>query len=399
MPPSITTLVWIDSTGYNFADYPTFLAWYQSSYQSVYGSDVYIDPDSLDGQWLAIQAQAAYDLAALGASVYNSFSPITAQGTGLARVVKINGLTKESASYSTVTLTIVGTAGTVITNGFATDTLGQQWNLPSSVTIPSAGTIGVVATAQVIGLVTASIGTITTIGTPTFGWQSVTNAAAATPGAAIESDAELRVRQQASTSLPAQTVFDATLAAVANVTGVSKVQGYENYTGSTVNGLPAHSICVVTVGGAGQAIANAIGGKKTPGTNPFGNTGPFTYVDGAGLSVPIYYSVAVTAEIQATISVTRNTGWASSTTVLIQQAVAAYLDELNIGSVIYTSNMYPIALLLGTPQAGTFYITNITIGKNGGGQASTPISLATGENAENPVCNGAVGGDVTITVT
>lgn len=382
---SITTLVFVDSAGYHFADYPTFLNYYQTGYQNIYGTDTYIDPDSQDGQWLAFQAQAAYDMATVGASIYNSFSPLTAQGAGLARVVKINGLTKESASFSTVDVTVVGTAGTVITDGFGTDTLNQQWNLPSTVTIPSSGSIDVTATAQNIGLVTAEANTITTIGTPTFGWQTINNAAAAIPGAAIESDTDLRIRQQQSQAIAAQTVFDATLAAVANVTGVSKTQGYENFTDSSVNGLPPHSICVVTVGGNSTDIVNAIGVKKTPGTNPFGNTGPFTYTDSKGLPVPIYYSEAVTAEIQVTVNVTENTGWTSDTEDLIKQAVADSINLLNIGSIVYPSSLYPIALLLGTAVAGTYYITSIEIGKNGGMQSSSPIALATGENAENPV--------------
>jgi uncharacterized phage protein gp47/JayE len=397
MPPSITTLIYIDSTGYFFADYPTFLAWYQSGYQAIYGTDVYIEPDSQDGQWIALQAQAAYDMAAFGASVYNSLSPVTAQGAGLSRVVKINGLERDIASFSTVTVTIVGVAGTPITNGYVTDTLSQQWNLPSSVVIPSAGTIDVIATSNVIGAVFADIGTVTTIGTPTLGWQSVTNAAAATPGAPVETDAELRARQVVSTSLPALTPFDATLAAVANVAGVTKVTGYENYTDSTVNGLSPHSICVVTVGGASTDIATAIMSKKTPGTNPVGNTGPIVVDDAQGMPVSIFYSEAVVAEIQVTLNITTTTGWSSDYEVLIQNAVAAYLNALPIGSPIYYFELLGPAFLGGTAANGTFFISAITIGKNGGSQSATNITLATGINAEDPVCDPTA--DITLVVT
>ncbi len=128
----ITDLVYIDDTGYHFSDYPAFLSWLQDKYRGVYGADVYLEADSQDGQFLAILAKAFYDTAAVGASVYNSFSPVTAQGVGLARLVKINGLTKQVPSFSTVILTIVGTAATVITDGVAKDTLGQKWLLPAT---------------------------------------------------------------------------------------------------------------------------------------------------------------------------------------------------------------------------------------------------------------------------
>lgn len=394
---SVSDLVFIDATGYNYGSYPDFLAWITAQYQGIYGADVYIDPDSMDGQFLAILAQAFYDTAALGNSVYSSFSPLTSQGAGLSRVVKINGIARLSPSYSTATVTIVGTAGTVITNGVVQDTLNQLWNLPSTVTIPFAGTIDVTATAQVIGFVTAEIGTITILFTPTLGWQTANNAAAATPGEPVETDAQLRQRQSVSTALPAQTVFDATLGAVANVTGVTKVEGYENFTDTAVGLLTPHSICVATVGGAGMDIANAITAQKTPGTNPIGNTGPFSTFDARGMPLSIYYTVAMTASIQVTVNVASGVGWSTDFVVEMETAVAAYINALNIGSTVFFTQLFVPAYLIGTPAQGTFSITSLTIGKNGGSQSAANISLVTGFNAENPVCNPLV--DVNIVVT
>lgn len=394
----LSQLVYVDATGYHFADYPAFLQWLTAKYQGIYGEDVYIDPDSMDGEFLAILAKALYDTAALGASIYNSFSPLTAQGVGLSRVVKINGIRRNRPSFSTVTLTIVGSAGTVINNGVATDDLDQKWLLPALVTIPNTGTIDVVATAERIGLVTAEPNTITSIFTPTRGWQSVTNAAAAIPGDAVESDAQLRNRQAQSTSLPAITPLDATLAAVANVEGVSKVQGYENYTDSTDSlGLPPHSTCVVTVGGDQTEIATQILRKKTPGTNPVGNTGPITVPDARGMPVQIRYSQAVTASIQVTVNIVAVAGWSNDYIDDIKQAVAEAINLLPIGAVIYYTALFVPALLVGTPAYGTFSLTSIAIGKNGGGQSSSNIALAQGTNAENPVCNPSV--DITVNVS
>lgn len=395
---NLSDLVFIDSTGYHYADYPTFLAWLTTQYQGIYGADVYLEADSMDGQFLAILANAFFQTAQLGASVYNSFSPLTGQGVGLSRTVKINGLTRLSPSFSTVVLTIVGTSGTTINNGIATDQINQQWLLPTTVVIPDSGTIDVTATAQLIGFVTANASSITNIFTPTRGWQTVTNAGAASPGAPVETDAELRIRQSLSTSVPAQTVFDATLGSVANVTGVTKVTGYENYTDTTdANGLPAHSICVVTVGGASQDIANAIGAQKTPGTNPTGNAGPFVVLDARGMPLNIKYSVALPAEIQVTVNGIASPAWSTNSIPLIQAAIAAYLNAIPIGSIIFFSGLYIPAYLIGTPQQGTYSITSIVIGKNGGSQSASDITLATGMNAEDPLCNPSV--DVTVNIS
>lgn len=395
---TIEELVYIDSTGYHYADYPAFLAWLTAEYQGIYGADVYLEADSMDGQFLAILAQAFYQTAALGASIYNSFSPLTSQGAGLSRVVKINGLKRRVPSYSTVTLTVVGSGGTVITNGIAADAIGQQWNLPASVTIPGGGTIDVTATAAVIGFVTAEMNTITSIFTPTRGWQTVNNAAAATPGDAVETDAQLRQRQSVSTSLPAQTVFDATLGAVANLDGVTKVQGYENFTDiEDANGLDPHSICVVVVGGNEDEIAQAIVDQKTPGTNPVGNTGPITAYDSRGLPLSIYFSEAVTATIAATVTGVANIGWSTDYVPLIKAAVAAAINALPIGQEIFYTALFVPAYLYGTAAFGTFSVTSITIGIDGGSQSSANIVLDTGIDAQNPVCDPDT--DVTVTIS
>lgn len=398
---TVADLVFINSTGYHFADFPTFLDWLTTQFQNIFGSDVYLQPDAQDGQLVAIFSKANYDVAALGAATFNSFSPLTAQGIGLSRLVKINGLTRLSPSFSTVTLTLVGTAGTVITNGVASDVLQQQWLLPANVVIPLSGTIDVLAVANLIGFVAAEANTITTIFTPTLGWQMVNNAAAATPGAAVESDALLRTRQSISTSIPAQTVFDAAVGRVANVAGVSKVKGWENFTGVTDSiSLPPHSINITVVGGGSTDIANAIVSGKTPGTNPVGNTGPILVYDAQGMPLNIYFGRAVTASIQATIDVTAGPGWSSDYVSLIEAAVAAAINDLPIGSsILYTSLFLP-AYLQGTPAFGTFTVSDITVGKNGGGQSHTLIVLDQGlqnAGAQNPVCD--PNADVTVVVT
>lgn len=397
----LSDLVYIDSTGYHFADYPTFLQWRKDQYKAIYGDDVYLEADSQDGQLLAAQAKSDYDTAALGASVYNSFSPVTAQGVGLSRNVKINGLERQKPSFSTVTLTIVGTAGTVITNGIAADVLGQQWLLPSTVTIPFSGTIDVLAVAVVVGFVVAEANTVTTLFTPTLGWQSVNNADAATPGEPVESDAALRIRQSISTSIPAQTVFDSAIGRVGNVAGVTKVRGWENFTNSTDSiSLPAHSINITVVGGASIDIANAIVSGKTPGTNPVGNTGPILVYDSKGMPLNIYFGRAITATIQATINVTAGVGWSNDYIPLIKAAVATAINALPIGSSILYTTLFLPAYLQSTQAYGTYTISDITVGKNGGAQSHTLISLnqgLQGSGAQNPVTDPLT--DVTVVVT
>lgn len=381
---TVNDLVFIDQTGYNYSDFPTFLSWLQDQYKAIYGADVYLGADSQDGQFLTVVAQALFDAAALGASVYNSFSPVTAQGVGLARVVKINGITKRAATYSTVTLTVVGVANTVILNGIAQDTLGQQWLLPASVTIPGGGTIDVAATAKDIGAINAGIGSITTIFTPTLGWQTVTNAAAATPGAPIETDAQLRVRQTVSTALPAETVFDATIGAVANLTGVSAIRGYENDSDITDgNGLPPHSICVVATGGVGLDICQTIMDYKTPGTNTFGSVSNLVK-DAKGMPLTIKYQPSVPATISARVTLVTGAGWSTDFETLIKNAVAAIINAGQIGATVLYTTLFAPAYLNGAVQSQSYSVVSIELKKNAGAYAAANVSL---NFDEQPVCN------------
>lgn len=372
---AISDLVFIDSTGYHYADYPTFLEFRKQQYRQIYGADIYLEPDSQDGQLVAIQAQADYDTAVLGASVYNSFSPATAQGVGLARNVKINGLKKGVPTNSTVDLVIVGVAGTPIIGGIATDALNNKWALPSPTLIPGGGSITVTATNQEKGAIPANPNTITTIFTTTRGWQSVNNPAAATPGAPVESDAALRIRQAKSTSLPARTVFDATLSGVGNLTGVTAFRGYENQSDTTDgNGLPSHSICVVVQGGSAPEIAQTILLYKTPGTDTFGNTTENVY-DSHGMPYAISLQRPTVATIGAQIIVTPLQGWSTDFEALIAAAVAAYINAVPIGDIVQYTQLFVPAYLLGTAANGTYNIVSIEINKNGGSFAAANVVL------------------------
>lgn len=371
---AVSDLAYIDSAGYHYADFPTYLAYVQGVFQGIYGQDIYLGADSQDGQFAAAFAQALFDTASLGASDYNSFAPVTAQGTGLSRVVKINGLSRVVANYSTVNLDIGGTEGTTLTNCIAVDSFQQQWSIPT-VTIPNTGTITVTATALTIGAIQADANTITGLFTPTQGWQTVNNPAAATPGTGVESDAALRARQAVSTSNPSLTVFQGTLGAVANVPDVTKVKGYENPTNSTdANGLPPHSFAVVIVGGDAMAIAQAIQIHKTPGTQTVGTTSEVVY-DSNGMPITIHFYVATQATINCTVTINTLVGYTSAYAALIQEAISAAIAAYPIGADIVLTQLYVAAYLIGTPAGATFQIVSIQISKNSDPLGNSNVQL------------------------
>lgn len=345
--PLATLACTIDANGISAPSYTDILGSLTASLQSIYGSDIYIDPDSQDGQWIAVLAQMVNDGNQADITTYNSYSPTYAQGAGLSSVVKINGLRRQTWSNSTAVVTLVGQAGSTISNGVAQDTSQNLWNLPTTVTIPLSGSIDVTAVAQQPGNIIAPAGTITTIYTPTRGWQSVTNAVAATPGNPVEMDATLRQRQAASTSISAITPLQAIISNVAETAGIGRYAIYQNKTGATdSNGIPGHSIAVVAEGGDVAAIANAIEAKVSPGTGTYGTTTE-TVEDPAGVPTPISFFEMSEVYVIVQANIVPLTGYVSTTGTLAQNAIVQYFANFPIGQDSMLGKLFGPANLSG----------------------------------------------------
>ncbi|WP_026383402.1 baseplate J/gp47 family protein [Achromobacter xylosoxidans] len=384
---------YIDATGFHAPSYQDVVDYFKGKYREIYGNDIYLEADSQDGQLIGVFALAFYDCVSLSSAVYNSFSPSTSQGVGLSTNVKINGIRRRTATNSTVDLTIVGQAGTVISNGQAIDSFDNRWLLPASVTIPLSGSVTVTATAQNVGAINSAPNTVTRIGTPTMGWQSVTNPLASTPGVAVESDAELRARQTVSTALPSKSVLDGTIGAVGNVSGVTRFKGYENDTNSTsADGLPAHSIAIVAEGGSSADIAQAIAVHKTPGTYTYGTTAVTVY-DQYGVPNTIRFFRPTVVPIKVVVNIQALQGYSTPYADQIKAAVAAYINALGIGTDVLYTKLYTPANLPGTASGDTFDIVSVLVARDAGTPAAANVAITISEVADCQLSN------ITVNVT
>jgi uncharacterized phage protein gp47/JayE len=356
----------ITAAGITIPSYNDIYTSLQASAQAIYGSDVYLDPDSQDGQMLAIYAKAYNDQNNAIVTVYNSFSPSYAQGVLLSLLVRINGLTRDVATNSSVYVTLTGNSDAVVTNGVVQDTQGNLWNLPASVTITDGSVSGILATAQQVGAINVGIGTVTTIFTPQLGWTGVTNPAASIPGAPVETDAALRIRQAGSVSLPASSPLGAIYAAIGEIPGVTQWTVYENNSAITdTNGVPSHSISVIVLGGNSTTIAEIIQLTKSEGTGTYGTTSVVVTDPQSGLPITINFYILVQVPIYVSVSIT---GIAapippdSAVTQAIQNAIAASVSGLAIGEDVYYSQLYPPAQLDNIGPGSTYYVTSLTVG-------------------------------------
>lgn len=355
----------IDESGISAPTYDQILAWLKSQYRGIYGDDVYLDNDSLDGQWLGVLALQFSHVNNACIKTYNSFSPKTAGTDALTRNVKINGIQRGLSTYSTADVTIEGTPGTVITSGIVGDNNNNRWLLPASVTIPSSGLITVTARAEKAGAVFASAGSINKILKPARGWQSVSNANTSSIGQDAESNSRLRQRQALSVSINAISQTEAMRGAILSLNNVVRCKTFENTTDVVdENGLPAKSVCVVVSGGDAQTIAQIMRVKKSMGCAWHGNTNVTllnTYSEPEVISI---YRPDI-KNISFHIQIITNESYSADTSDAIAQNLANYVNALDIGDKILQTRLYGPATLYGAEQSRTYEITNLTMKVDG----------------------------------
>ena len=381
----------IDQTGYQVKTQQQWFDEEIARYQAV-DPNWNLDPSTPDGAKAAADAEIFANLDELGQAAYNSKDPDKARGSDLDTLCAITGVARSPGASSTVSLTLTGTNGTVITAGsLVEDIAGEQWSLDADATIAS-GTATVSATSVNTGQIQANIGDINRIVTPLAGWQTVTNPGVATPGTNPETDAELRLRRNDSVSLPGQNQVDATYAAVAAVADVRHVRIYENDTASVdANSQPAHSTEILVDGGADADIALAIYLKRNPGPLQHQSatavdvdvTSPVT-----GNTKEIKFSRPTAVPITVAVTIANDGSVPASDEDVIKQAILDYLDGnlidadqgfnqfgFGIGQDVFASRFYtPVNKIIGARGASS--ITSITVNA-GATQAIAFNELAT----------------------
>ena len=208
--------------------------------------------------------------------VYTQFDPSSAVKASLESLVQLNGITRQTGSFSTVAQDLVGDPSTLIEAGKQISN-GQEgapiWLTTEDVTIGGSGTESTILQASEKGAIPALSGTLTTILTPVPGWTSTTNTADADLGQPVEDDPELRARRDDSTEVPSVAPVEAIYGNLLNLEGVEFVRVLINNTLSVDSrGIDPKSIAAVVVGGDDLEIAETLFLRSPAGAGFFGNT-------------------------------------------------------------------------------------------------------------------------------
>ena len=371
----------IDTNGITTPTYDDYRNYLAENFRAIYGDDLYLEPDSQDGQLISIYALALYDTSQAIAAAYHSYPVGSAQGAGLSRMVPLNGIRRRPATFTQVDVCLVGVGGTLIRGGIVEDIYGNKYSLPASVTIPASGEIIVTAVASEPGAIRAAIGEVNKIATPTRGWQSVENLDATSPGEAVETDFELRIRQAVSTELPSLSVADGILGGVLNLPNVTKGILYENDTNVVdENGIPGHTISLVVEGGDVNDIAEMIRLKKTPGTGTFGDV-LVTVYDRYGTPTVIKFFRPTDVYVTVDVYLKASSRYDGSLTDVIKNNLSAYVKQLPIGGDILINRLFaPVYAADFEARNRTFEVTAINAAL--AGEEPVPVDIPIDFNAQ-----------------
>jgi hypothetical protein len=187
-----------------------------------------------------------------------------------------------------------------------------------------AAAADVLAESEDVGPVVGAPRDITQIVNETLGWRGVTNVAEAELGRVVAGDPELRILREEELGGAGSAPFDALLAALLRVAGVTSVALFVNNADTTdAAGVPPHAIEALIRGGADQDVFDQLFRSAAAGVGLHGNQAG-TAVDSQGVSHPVQFSRVVEVPIFVTMSVATGPKYPQDGNMQVQNATVAF---------------------------------------------------------------------------
>ena len=379
----------ISEQGVSATSRSDYIALLNARFRAALGSDLDVSSPTPQGQLIGVLADTLSEVDQAIISQANGIGLTTATGRQLDDIASLFGLSRHSATYSTVTATLTGVTGTRIPEGsLAATTAGDVFATAAGgetgVAIGAGGTVDVAMRAQRSGAVVAAANALSRVITRIAGWDSITNAAAAVPGRAIETDASLRERYRAALGRNARTTLAAMMSAIRDLEGVTDYRVFENGAAvpSTIRGVTigANSILAIVETNPQNAandllVATAILANKSLGV---GTSGRESQVVRApwGHDYTVRFSRPVNIPISVEIRVDAGADFPADGTQQLINRLTEYVNRLGIGDGIGDHSLERPAY-----QVPGHEITDITVERTTASTASIVSGDAPGTTA------------------
>lgn len=310
----------------------------ENAFKSVYGQDVNLSSDTPDGQLIGIFSQELANIHSAVTFIVDMLDPYKAYGKWLEQRALYSGIVRNTASYSYIDdVVLLGMPKTNIPNGTRfTDANNNKWEITEPTKLNDLGSARVKLRSVELGNYDVKENESLTSDTVIIGIDTITTLSASYGGADVETDDQLRKRLLQShviNNLDDRKGIEAKLLQVA---GVKQARVYEN-SGNITNGdgVPAHSINAVIIGGDDKDIAEVITKNKIGGCGLFGQIETSYYYKGDNRLVR--FDRASKVPISVIIEIERINNFNSINT---DEIIKNLKDiNFNIGQNVYTTRL------------------------------------------------------------
>lgn len=345
-------------------------------FKAAFGNDIRTDEESAQGQIIDYFTSLMDNEDKIGLSFFNQLNYRNATGALLSMIAITKGQPRRSGTKAVITcdFTSTSTPYTITTDSLFKDTINDLEFINSSL-------INISSLSQSEQLIASNNGKTGLIITNTLEAQSyypaLTNIeiTAIQDGTDDESDQELILRLSASDSESGINDVEAIVDRLNRLDDTSRVAVIENDTDTISDGVSAHGIEALVLGGLDQDIAETIFNTKASGTTTSGNT-DVEVIDSQGFPRAISFGRPSLVNIFVRIRITsRNGAPISGNFEELRQDTMDYVNQLNIGQDV---SITPISAIWGT---GSFDINQISLSTDGVSYVDTNIVIATREYA------------------
>lgn len=385
-----TNYQYIEPQGLIIPDTSDILTQVQEEFQSAFGTDLVMTPDTPQGLLGTAEALARSKVVANNAAMANQINPNYAGGIFLDAIMSLTGVERNAQTQTLVAnVTVTGVAGTVIPAGSVATTGdgGDQFVSASDVTIPSGGTTTVNFYSFSYGPIACANHALNTIVSGVLGWETVDNDSGSTPastttlGTTTQSDQAARAFRQNTLAYNGLSLPEAITSALYATAGVTSLFFQENVTNATatINGISmvSHSVYACVNGGTDADVAAALLENKSSGAAWNGSTSVSVVEPASGQTYTVKFDRP--AQIGIVIKVQTTNGAAAN----IQQAILDYfaggiltMPPPGVGDDISAFDI-AAAILSENPS---YYIPSVTIGLATSGPppvlSTDPIAIA-----------------------
>ena len=307
-------------------------------------------------------------------AVLDAFNPYAVTGVQQDRLAPLMGKNRNKEARSTVQLTVTADINgcTIPAGSQASDGKNRVATIAEIVVAPS-GTATIGAEAVEFGPIEFAQNTITRIETAIYGLASVSNASAAEPGVARETDTQLRFRMLKSQGRASASTLGI-FTAVSELDGVTYTYCDDNKKDVVDKSMQPHSYLLIVDGGDEDEIANAMLSYSPAGIDSHqplisaSATMKTPYNPANRQQVPVYFYRPVDTALKVKVIIQEDPKLPPDHEKQIKDALIDYISDLEVGTKIIASRLYtPINSVDG------FEINSVQVAKKAGTLANEVI--------------------------